>query len=411
MSRKISWYYHRERKGLLRFLTNDEICFSYSLSKEFPRRKFVSIVLDNLVGDLDDIQASLTQIRQRVKPECRVIIIYYNHLWEPILKLASIVGLRTRHYEQNWLDEIDIINFLQLAGFEYISTHRQTLIPIYVPILSDWVNKFVASLPLLNRLCLNIAVVARPASTPLPQLDVSVIVPARNEAGNIRRLVRELPKFGRRLELIFVEGHSRDDTWAKICAEVERAKVGKKIVIRAFQQKGLGKADAVRLGFDKAKGKLLMILDADLSVSPKDMFKFYEAYRTGKGEFINGSRLIYPMEQQAMRMLNKFSNKVFGMIFSWILKQHFKDTLCGTKVISRENYCKIVKLRRQWGDFDPFGDFELIFGAVKLNLKVVELPVRYRQRTYGTTNISRFKHGWLLLKMTFNAYRRFCLGI
>jgi glycosyltransferase involved in cell wall biosynthesis len=232
---------------------------------------------------------------------------------------------------------------------------------------------------------------------------VSVIIPARNEAGNIPDIFARTPEMGAGTELVFVEGHSRDNTYAAIetaiAAHPER-------YCQVLRQTGVGKGDAVRLGFSRARGEMLMILDADLTVPPEDLPRFYETLQSGKGEFINGVRLVYPMEKQAMRFLNLLGNKFFSLAFSWLLDQPIKDTLCGTKVLWKQDYEAIAANRAYFGDFDPFGDFDLVFGAVKLNLKITDLPIHYRERTYGTTKIARCKHGWLLLKMIVFAARR-----
>ncbi|MGH7846105.1 MAG: glycosyltransferase family 2 protein, partial [Candidatus Binatia bacterium] len=244
----------------------------------------------------------------------------------------------------------------------------------------------------------------KPCSNPSAKpSSVSVIIPARNEAGNIAEIFARTPSMGQQTELVFVEGHSRDNTYdaikAAIAAHPERC-------CQLLRQSGKGKGDAVRLGFARASGEVLMILDADLTVAPEDLPRFYEALRSGKGEFINGVRLIYPMEKQAMRFLNLLGNKFFSLAFSWLLGQAIKDTLCGTKVLWKRDYEALAVNRAYFGDFDPFGDFDLLFGAVKLNLKIIDLPIRYRERTYGTTNIQRWKHGWLLLKMAIFAAKR-----
>jgi glycosyltransferase involved in cell wall biosynthesis len=248
-----------------------------------------------------------------------------------------------------------------------------------------------------------IARVARPVPARVPEPTVSVIVPARNESGNIKAIFERVPQMGRETELIFVEGHSKDDTYAAIEREIASHPSTPSLLLR---QTGIGKADAVRLGFSKAKGDVLMILDADLTVPPEDLPRFYEALVSGKGEFINGVRLVYPMEKEAMRTLNFLGNKFFSIAFSWLLGQPIKDTLCGTKVLWRKDYEQIAANRSYFGDFDPFGDYDLIFGAAKLNRKIVDLPIRYRERTYGSTNISRWKHGLLLLRMVVFAAQR-----
>ena len=212
-----------------------------------------------------------------------------------------------------------------------------------------------------------------------------------------------LPQFAPNVEILFVEGHSRDGTYEE-CLRVKEAYPDRNI--RTFQQPAKGKGDAVRLGFTRAKGDIVMILDADLTVAPESMPKFYHALVGGHGEFVNGTRLVYPMSDGAMRTLNAIANRSFAMIFSYLLNQRFTDTLCGTKALWREDYDRIAAGRTYFGEFDPFGDFDLIFGAAKLNLKIVEVPVRYAERTYGETQISRFRDGWLLLRMVALAWRK-----
>lgn len=365
-----------------------------------------TMVLKNTIGDLTDIQNTFTQLSKKAHPSDRLMVTYYNHLWEPILKLASWLGWRKRVGEQNWVSNQDLVNLLSLSGWETVSHRTRLLLPIYIPFFSKLINSTIAPLPIINSLCLMTWAIARPRQKTRKEYSVSIIVPARNEERNIPKIISSIPKFGKWQETIFVEGHSKDNTWA----EIEKA-VNKKtrVKVRAYKQKGVGKGNAVRLGFEKAKGEMFIILDADLTVDPKDLPKFYEVIASGLGEFVNGSRLVYPMEKEAMQTINKIGNVVFGILFSWILGQRFTDTLCGTKVILARDYQKIKKGRRFFGDFDPFGDFDLIFGAVKQNLKVVEVPVRYRERKYGTTNISRFRHGWLLIKMTWFAFQKFML--
>jgi hypothetical protein len=362
-----------------------------------------------LIGDLFDIQSSLELLHKYCHPKSRIIITYYNHLWAPVLNLASLLGLRKVKHEQNWLNNNDITHFLELTDFEVISKGQRFLCPIYLPFISPLINQFIANPPLINRACLSTWVIAKPKSTEHRDYSVSIIVPARNEAGTIPRIVKEIPQFGKTQEIVFVEGGSKDHTWEVIQSEIRKhrkiTKTERRLV--AIKQSQKGKCNAVREGLEKASGEILMLLDSDLSVNPKDLPKFYKVLADGKGEFANGSRMIYPMEKEAMRTLNKIGNRVFSYLFTYILGQEFNDTLCGTKVFYNSDYQIITQNRKRFGDFDPFGDFELIFGAVNNNLKVVEIPVRYRERTYGSTNISRFRHGLLLLKMTLHAFIKF----
>ena len=372
------------------------------------RGKYDYIIADNSISNTRDIQKYFQRIRGLCKKDSRLIITYYNHLWEPILKFASVLGLRKTLPEQNWVDNNDIENLLTLAGFETITTQKRLLIPVLIPFLSNFINNWFSHLPLINTLCFVIYIVARPKSEKVIEYSVSIIIPARNEEGNIPKIIPAIPKFGLSQEIIFVEGHSTDKTWQKIKQTLEKHK-SKAVKIKAFKQRGRGKGDAVRLGFSKATGSVFMIFDADLSVDPKDLTKFYKALSHGLGEFANGSRLVYPTGKDAMRTLNKVGNRIFSWLFTWILVQRFRDTLCGTKALFKEDYKKIKRLPG-FGTIDPFGDFDLIFGAIRQNLKVIEVPVKYKSRTYGSTNISRFRHGFKLLKMTALAFLKFRVG-
>ena len=368
---------------------------------------FDFIVISDTMSYFEDIEKAFKGLGKVSHPGTRLIITYHNFLWQPLLKMAEWLRLKMPQTKLNWLNKGDIINLLYLEGFEIIKKGRRFLFPKFFPLLSWIFNKYIAHLPLFNRLCITGYIIARPAihgGMNNKDYSVSVVIPARNEKGNIENAVKRTPRLGKHTEIIFVEGHSTDNTLEEIKRVCEAYK-GQWDIKYAVQE-GKGKADAVRKGFGMAGGDILMILDGDLTVPPEDLTKFYNAVASGKGEYINGSRLVYPMEKQAMRMLNVLGNKFFSMMFSWLLGQPLKDTLCGTKVISKENWERLVANRAYFGDFDPFGDFDLIFGAAKLNLKIVEVPIRYRAREYGKTNISRFRHGWLLLKMVFFAMNK-----
>ncbi len=367
--------------------------------------QFDYILIIETIGHVDDIQSAFSQLHKVCKPGTRIIIVYYNYLWEPVLKYAEAAGLRMKNLLQHWLPLEDIANLLYLNDFEVVKKRYRLLLPVYFPLVSSLINKVVAHMPFLCKLSLNEIIIARPMTARKPAKDVtcSVIIPCRNERGNIEQAVLRTPDMGKHTELIFVEGHSQDDTLNE-CERVKSQYPDKDI--KVMVQDGKGKGDAVRKGFANAKNDVVMILDADLTVPPEDLPKFFSAIVSGKGEFINGSRLVYQMEKEAMRFLNLLGNKFFSRAFTYILEQHIRDTLCGTKVLWREDYQRILAGRNYFGDFDPFGDFDLLFGATKLNLKIVEIPIRYRERTYGTTQISRFRHGFLLLQMTLFALRK-----
>lgn len=367
---------------------------------------FDYVIICNVVGRIRDVQAAFAAARRFCRPETRVIVAYHNAVWEPFLRLGSRLGLRRPVIEQNWLSRDDLSNLLNLAGYQVVREYCEILLPLRLPEISRLANRLVVKFWPFRHLGLEILVVARPRG---PAFDpamtaVSVIVPTRNERGNIEAAVRRTPDMGSATELVFVDGWSTDGTVEEI-ERVMRAYSHRRI--RLIAQDGRkGKGQAVRQGFAGATGDVLMILDADLTVAPEDLPKFFHAICDGVGEFINGTRLVYPMHERAMRFLNKLGNKFFSMLFTWLIGQRFRDTLCGTKVLSRAHYARIAAARAELGDFDPFGDFDLIFGAARQDLQIIEVPVRYGERTYGTTNISRFRDGLLLLRMSWVAFRK-----
>ncbi|KAF0109683.1 MAG: glycosyl transferase family protein [Chloroflexi bacterium] len=367
---------------------------------------FDFIILSDILNDMWDVQAVFEHIRQFASPDVRVVINSYSRLWELPLTIAVKLGLSKPGLGQNWLTVSDMRGLLTLSGFEPIRASREILFPIGIPLLAPLLNRFLVRFWPFNHFALTNFIVARlqPAHklSHKPPL-VSVIVPARNEEGNIENIFNRMPEMGAGTEIVFVEGHSTDNTFSAIQQGMKRRPKQRCI---SLQQTGKGKGDAVRLGFTQATGDVLMILDADLTVPPEDLPRFYEGLVSGNGDFINGVRLVYPMEDEAMRFFNLIGNKFFSLAFSWLLGQPIKDTLCGTKVLWKKDYERIAANRHVFGNFDPFGDFDLLFGAARLNFKIIDLPIRYRARTYGTTNIQRWKHGWLLLRMVLFAAKR-----
>jgi SAM-dependent methyltransferase len=361
------------------------------------------LVVDTL-GALDDCQAMFEHLHALCTRETRLIIGYFSHLWYPALKSAEVLGLKMPQPPQNILSPADVGELVALADFEAVKSERRLLSPVRAFGLGRLVNRFLAPWPLVRGLCLRHYTVCRSRRQQGAEVrSASIVVPARNERGNIEPAVQRIPRFAQDLEIIFVEGHSNDGTWG----EIERMIAAyPDYDIKALKQPGKGKGDAVFAAFEVARGDVLIILDADLTVPPEQLPKFFDAIRSGKGEFINGSRLIYPLDVQAMRFLNLVANKIFSLLFTWLLSQRFTDTLCGSKALRRSDYVRLRAARGDSGNFDPFGDFELIFGASKLGLKAVEIPIRYTSRTYGETQISRFRHGLMLLRMVAFAFLR-----
>ncbi|MET3964915.1 glycosyltransferase [Bradyrhizobium barranii] len=366
---------------------------------------FDYIIIADTIGMFENIDDTLKLVHQQCAPSTRIIISYYSHLWEPILKLAELLRLKSRQPQINYIATTDFLNLMDLADFEAIRQDRRQLLPRKLFGLGPLVNRFIAPLPGVRQLCLRTYIVGRPVRKFSDRkFSASIVIPCRNERGNIEDAVRRMPKFGASQEILFVEGNSSDGTFE----ECERVRDTYKGVwhIKVLKQDGKGKGDAVRKGFAAATGEVLMILDADLTMPPETLPKYHAAIETGKADFVNGTRLIYPMEDQAMRPLNLIANRMFALLFSYLVNTRLTDTLCGTKVLLKKDYEALAGERAYFGNFDPFGDFDLIFGAAKQNLKIIETPIHYKARTFGETQISRFRDGWLLLKMVWFAYRK-----
>jgi SAM-dependent methyltransferase len=369
---------------------------------------FDVIVLSDLVPFVQDLLQLFQRVAAHSHPRTRIVINSYSRAWRPAIRLAELLRLKPVKPMRNWVTIEDVRNLLALSGLEPVTTTRRVLMPKQIPVLTFLLNGFLANLWPFNHLCLTWWIAARPQPTVLDEPSVTVVCPCRNESGNVGPLIERVPRMGREQELIFVEGGSKDDTRAEILRQIERHP---ELDITLVDQPGTGKGDAVRAGFAAAKHDVLIILDGDLSVRPEDLPKFVRAVAEDRGELVNGSRLVYDIEPGAMRFLNVLGNKTFSVLFRLITGQHVKDTLCGTKVLRRDDYERIAAARSYFGEFDPFGDFDLLFGASRLSLKIVDLPVRYQPRTYGETNISRWRHGWLLLRMTGFAFWKFRVAL
>jgi ubiquinone/menaquinone biosynthesis C-methylase UbiE len=366
---------------------------------------FDYIVIADTIGMFEDIDGTLRAIQKLCTPSTRLVISYHSHLWEPVLKAAEALGLRRKQPVINYIATTDFLNLMDLADFEMIRAEQRQLLPQRWLGLGPLINRYIAPLPGIRKLCLRTYLIGRPVRQFAERkLSASVLIPCRNERGNIENAILRMPRFGSAQEILFVEGNSSDGTFE----ECERVRDAYKDSwdIRVLKQDGKGKGDAVRKGFAAARNDVLMILDADLTMPPEALPKFHTVIESGKADFVNGTRLVYPMESEAMRPLNFIANRFFAYLFSYLVNTRLTDTLCGTKVLLRRDYEVLARERGYFGNFDPFGDFDLIFGAAKMNLKIIETPIPYKARTFGETQISRFRDGWLLLKMVAFAYRK-----
>jgi hypothetical protein len=368
------------------------------------------VLLNGNFNHSTDIQGLLETVRPHLARQGRVVIVLYNWYFAWLFRAADRLGLRQGPPFITFVTQTDILQLARLAGFELVRLRPVAYVPWHFGGVGTLLNVVLPAIPGLRWLSLVSIAILRPSIGGAERPSVTIVIPARNEKGNIEHALTRLPNFRAPTEVIFVEGHSDDGTWH----EIERVRSlwdGRDGVrVRALQQTGKGKADAVRLGFANASGDVLTILDADLTMPPEVLTRFYDAYCHGTADFVNGTRLVYPMEGEAMRFLNRLGNVFFAKLLSFVLDVRLGDSLCGTKLLTRRDYERFVRWRCDFGDFDPFGDFELLFPAAVLGIGIIDVPVYYRARTYGTTNIRRFRDGAVLFRMALTGFLRIKCG-
>jgi len=406
----------------LRFEVADAECFTTD-------EKFDFVVASDLVGELGDINAMFDCFHSMSHGSSRLVITFHSPSLEELMRISQRAGFAMAPLRQNWVGVKTVHSLLALSDLRVVNEAHSMLIPVNVPLLAPVANRLLAGRRAFKYFdLLNIVVAdADPVRAQPRPLSCSVIIPCRNEIGNIDAAVERMPDLGPRTEIIFVDGASTDGTKERIEEVIERYRGVKdiKLILQLPEASygerkddpnaptvmlKLGKGDAVRKGFDAASGDVLMILDADLTVPPEDLPRFLRPIATGKGRFINGTRLVYPMEDRAMKFVNYLGNWFFSLLFTWLLEQPIRDTLCGTKVLLKSDYAQIKAGRKHFGDFDPFGDFDLLFGAARLDIPIVEVPVRYRRRLAGVSKVRVSRHGWLLIAMSMVAFRRLKLA-
>ena len=397
-----------------------------------PGATFDYVILSDLLGHLEDIQRVLARLRRLCTPQTKILITYWNFAWQVPVLLAERLGGKMPQGAQNWLGMADVDNLLRLADFATLARGTRLLLPRPIPFLAPLFNEVLIRLPFLRLMGLTTYWIAQPMAAPRAEaLSCTVVIPCRNEEGNIPACIDRLPALGTHTEIIFVDGASTDGTRDRILEQIDRhPELDIKLIDQVprkdpahdgvtevpestgkqVRMLRLGKGDAVRKGFAAATCDVLFILDSDLTVPPEELPKFLEPIATGKAEFVNGTRLVYPQEDEAMMPIRYLGNKFFSLVFTWLLGQPIKDTLCGTKVLRKRDYDRLAANRAYFGDFDPFGDFDLLFGAARLGLRIVEVPVRYRARTFGYSKVKVLEHGPLLIKMSLIGFQRLKLA-
>ena len=391
--------------------------------------KFDFVVASDLIGELGDITAMLECFHKVSHKSTRLIVTFHSPTLEAVLRTAQRAKLSMAPLRQNWVGLGTAKSMLALSDLRVVGEQHSLLVPVPIPFVATAANRLLSGRRAFKYFdLLNVLVAEAVPERPQPKaLRCSVIIPCRNEIGNIDAAVERMPDLGPETQIIFVDGASTDGTKERIEEVIDRYRGQKDIKLILQMPEAdyagpkddpdaptvmlkLGKGDAVRKGFDAASGDVLMILDADLTVPPEDLPRFLYPLATNKGRFVNGTRLVYPMEDRAMKFVNYLGNWFFSLLFTWLLEQPIRDTLCGTKVLLKSDYERIKAGRKHFGEFDPFGDFDLLFGAARLRLPIVEVPVRYKRRLAGVSKVRVSQHGWLLVGMSLIAFRRLKLA-
>lgn len=364
-------------------------------------RKFDYILMSNLVGYVDDVWQTFRSLRSVCHERSRIVITNYNYFWQPVMALAEKLGRKMPDRIQNWLPQEFIEHFLYLNGFTVVKKGKFLHLPLKLGGLAKILNRLFAQIPLLNSLALIEYLVAQPVflheKTPTHK-SVTVIVPTHQEMGNVDTIVDLMPQIGDKTELIFVNLPGTDGTADKIKQRM-KSYTGKLKIKYLEQSAKTGKIGALRLGVKAASGEIILIYDADVTVPPQDLIKLYLALVEKKSDIINGTRLVYPTEKGAMRFINHLGNLIFARLFTWTLGQHFTDTLCGSKGFWKKDFLEFEKTKIPIDNLDRYGDFYLLMGAYRRNLKIAEVPVRYKTRRYGDTKLNRVLNGWQFLRI------------
>lgn len=360
--------------------------------------KFDYVIMVDVVDHVYDVVDVFTSLRRFCHPTTRIILTTISPWWEPILSLMEKLSAKMPEGPHNFIEKRILGNMIEMVGFSVSYSGYLLLFPKWIPILSYIMNSIGVRIWGLNRLSAVQYMIIQPEFKKTFDLGLgcSVIIPCHNEEDNIESAVRRIPSMGKETEIIVVNDGSTDGTAEKVRA-LQKEISNLKLVDYSPNR---GKGQAVKQGFDAATQEVIMILDADVSTPPEELPRFFEPLNRGVCQFVNGTRMVYPMEEQAMRTVNLFFNKMFGYMMSFITQQTLTDTLCGTKALYRSDY-----KRMQWG-IDRWGDFDLLFGAAKMGSKIMEVPVHYLTRQSGESKMKSLKHGIHLLIACVKGFRQ-----
>lgn len=366
--------------------------------------KYDCIVLSDMFEVNDDILGLLKLLKKNLNNDGTILLTSITPIWDGVLSILEMLNLKNKSKKRSYIHLNKLSAVLDTINFQITGKRTRQYFPFKLFYFGNIINNFLEIiLYFFNfgiRSYFTIKEIEDTAEKDV--LSKTIIVPAKNEEGNLNELINRIPYLGNNVEVIISCGISNDNTLG-----MAKSLKSDNFIIKVIEQTSKGKANAVWEACEQSSNDLIAILDADLSVDPEELSSFFELIETKKCDFVNGTRLIYSMEKGSMRFINNFGNRLFQYVVSKIIRLPLTDSLCGTKVFKKNLYEKIKKWQSVVKIKDPFGDFDLLFAAAYSSQKIVEYPIHYRARKYGTTQIRRFKDGFKLIKYLSVSFYKF----
>ncbi len=358
---------------------------------------YVNENIENILSDCDTVVISdiehqlnpaknLLNLSRIVGDNTKIILLSKNMVWMILIKILKLF-FSFSPKKNNFLPSSYLDNLYSSCNLELIRQEKIIALPINIPFLTKIINR-IFRLPLLNFFCMsNIAILKKKIknSSNHKDLKISFIIPCKNEQDNIKVFEQKINENTEPDEYLFGDDNSSDKTSDEIDKLIE--KLSDKKIIK-YNGPGICKSENVYKGIDLSSGDIIVIYDADHTVSFEDIKFSVSIMKKTNVDFINCTRMIYPQKDGAMKFANFIGNTIFASLFSLLFKKKITDTLCGTKIFYKKDWEKIKENTSQWGMKDLWGDFDLLIGAYKNNLKITEVPVTYYERRENETKMT-----------------------
>tara|TARA_B110000977_G_scaffold125183_1_gene160299 strand:+ start:1495 stop:2904 length:1410 start_codon:yes stop_codon:yes gene_type:complete len=349
------------------------------------------------------ITKNLIDLNEKIDNECRVIVLSKSIFWSTLINFYKKIK-NIGPDKNNFLPYSNLRKIFLNTNFEIVKNEKIIFFPFQFSLLTKFINQ-IFRFPVLNFFCMINLTVLKKVQKKNYQAEgkkISFIIPCKNEGGNIKFFYEKIINSTINAEFLFGNDNSSDNTLDEI-KKLQQAIPNKEIKI--YDGPGVCKSENVYKGINLASGEIILIYDADLTVSFDDLVNSINLLLKTDADFINCTRMIMPQQKNAMKFLNFYGNLFFAFLFSILFKQKITDTLCGTKIFFKKDWEQIKKYNNTWGAKDLWGDFDLLLGAYKNNLKIVENPISYTDRKEDETKMTGIiKNSIRMLIITFVAY-------